>query len=288
MGGGGSSPRGGLEVVPGVIVFPYGAYLREESAVLVADLHLGLEDSLRGSGVVLPRGQLPRILPPIEGAIRRFEPERIIILGDVKHEFGGRTRLEWEEVSGLIRALRGAGVEVEVVRGNHDNYLVPVLARMSVRLWDPHLRLGRFLLTHGHRSVDPGDLEGVDAVLAGHEHPAVALGDPTGPRVRFRCALSVPLPGGRRLVVLPAASPLLRGVDVLTVPRGSWLSPLLRGADVGSAEVIAVDREVGAIRLGTVSELRSAFGIGPPLPGPPEFSGPGPRVRPPKGQDLLR
>lgn len=237
------------EVLPGIVAFPYGCLVEGEAALVVADLHLGFEEVLADSGIFLPATQLDRISSMIVRRAAELGADRVILLGDVKHEFGSATRQEWAEVLELLRRLRGVGLSVEVVRGNHDNFLIPILRREGVPLHDPHLMLGDLLLAHGHRPLPEVEFR---AVLIGHEHPAVAVPDEFGVRRRFR-ALLVGRVRGRSLAVLPAVSPLAPGTDVLSAE--AFLSPVLEEAE--DLVVYAVDEDVGVVRLGPLETLRA-------------------------------
>ncbi len=241
-----------------ITIFPHGAFLHDVGALLVADLHIGYEEVLLESGIHLPRSQYSKIKLTVLDALERFDPDLMILLGDVKHEFGGATRQEWVEVLDLIRSLKGS-VEIHVVRGNHDNYLLPILRREGIPLHDPGVLMERFYLTHGHKPLQ-GLPRGAEFLIMGHEHPAVGLRDELGVKRKFKCALL----GGvdeASVLVLPAISPLAPGTDILSTPRGDLLSPLLSQLDLSQFEVIVTDPEAGTIRLGTVGQLRRVQGI---------------------------
>ena len=250
-----------LEVrVGGLTFFPYGAFYADLGALIVADLHIGYEEVLFESGIHLPKSQYGKIKSMIISAIERYSPEILVLLGDVKHEFGSSTRQEWVEVLDLLRSLRGL-VEIHVVRGNHDNFLIPILRREDVPLHDPSLKLGELLLFHGHKPLP--EVEDAKLVIMGHEHPAIAIRDELGVKRKFKCALL-----GRinqfDLVVLPAASPLAPGTDVLATPAKDLLSPLLSSTNLEDFEIIVTDEEAGSMRFGTIGALRKVQGIYPP------------------------
>ncbi|MDK2463479.1 MAG: metallophosphoesterase [Candidatus Korarchaeota archaeon] len=241
-----------------ITIFPHGAFLHDLGALLVADLHIGYEEVLLESGIHLPRSQYGKIKLAILEALERFDPDLLVLLGDVKHEFGVATRQEWVEVLDLMRSLKGS-VDVQVVRGNHDNFLIPILRREDIPLHDPGVEMGRYYLVHGHKPLEALP-ERAEAVIMGHEHPAIGLRDELGVKRKFKCALL----GGLddvKILVLPAISPLAPGTDILSAPRSGLLSPILSRLDLGRFEVIATDSEAGVVRMGTVSQLRRVQGI---------------------------
>lgn len=246
-----------FEVERGVSIVGLGLYVEELGVLAVADLHIGYEEALAEQGIYLPPLQVGEIRDVLGGMVEASGAERLVIVGDVKHEFGDITRQEWRETIDLLRFLvEDVGVRVEVVRGNHDNYLVGVLKRLGIPFHDPYLRDGRWMFFHGHKPLPvEGFGEGVERIVMGHEHPAILLRDELGARLKLKAFL-VGEYMGRRVYVLPAVSPLMPGTEV-NVER-DLMSPLLREADVSSFRVYAVDLEAGVFDFGTVGLLRAA------------------------------
>lgn len=236
-----------------VEMFPFGAQVND--ALVVADLHLGYEDALRERGVELPYEQYGWVKRSIVRYVEERSPELVVLNGDVKHEFSGALSQEWREVLDLISTLKGLGVRVEVVRGNHDNFLIPILRKEGIEVRDPYLRLGEVLLFHGH--VEPEIPDGVDLIVMGHEHPAITLRDEISASHKFKVFLNGEYMGVR-LLVLPAVSPLAPGTDLLSVGRGDLLSPILRKARLEDFRVIVADEEVGVEDLGPLNAIKIA------------------------------
>lgn len=246
-----------LPVDEGVEIVGLGLYVEELGALLVADLHLGYEEALAEQGVFLPPVQLGEIKETLEAMVREAGAGRLIVLGDVKHEFGDVTRLEWRETLELLEFLtRDLGLAVEVVRGNHDNYLIPVLKRMGIPLHDPYLLEAGWLLYHGHKPLPvEAYSEKVSRVVMGHEHPALLLRDELGARVKLK-ALLAGEHAGKKVFVLPALSPLMPGTEV-NVER-ELLTPLLRETGLDDFRVYAVDMEAGIFDFGELRFLKLA------------------------------
>lgn len=243
-----------VRVVKGLsIVAPWHAvFLDDEGVCVVADLHIGMERELESKGIQVPVSTYPMIFRPIEEAIRGTGCGRVVLLGDVKHEFGKPSEEEWFLVKKLIRDLRELGCEPEVVRGNHDNYIISILKRMNVKLHQPSLKFGRFVLTHGHLTV-----EEKGHVIMGHEHPAISIRDGLGVRHRFKVFLSGKVEG-RRMTILPSVSPLAYGSCVNDVPSQELLSPMLKGKDLGGMIPYVLEPGVDLRRFPKLSELRCA------------------------------
>lgn len=80
--------------------------LGREGKLVVADLHLGLADEQESKGVHIPTTTLPKILESILVPAREYGCSKVILLGDVKHEFGRPSEPEWYAVRKLIKAVR--------------------------------------------------------------------------------------------------------------------------------------------------------------------------------------
>ena len=246
-----------MEVIRGVEAVPYGVFIKEIRTLAIADLHIGYEEALLEAGIHLPKSQYPKIKEKILYLIRELNPEVLVIVGDVKHEFGEASRQEWVEVLDLLDTLQGR-VELHVVRGNHDNYLIPILKRRMVPFHDPYLIIEDYLFAHGHKGVPGKVIRESRVIVMGHEHPAVTFRDEVGSKVKFKCHLVGKI-GNSYLVILPAISPLAPGADVSF--RSLPFSPLLQGVELDSFRVLVIDEEAGAYDFGLLGDLKRFLGI---------------------------
>jgi len=128
--------------------------------------------------VFLPRIQLKRVIELLGGVLGKLVVKRVVVNGDLKHAFDRLLKQEREEVVRLVNYLREMGVdEVMVVRGNHDNFIKPVLRKLRVEFVNSLVTTSsgkRVLVTHGHEDVDYGEY---DVVVIGHEHPSIRCFD---------------------------------------------------------------------------------------------------------------
>ncbi|RLF20307.1 MAG: hypothetical protein DRJ68_05110, partial [Thermoprotei archaeon] len=220
-----------------------GLHLRDKGVLVVTDLHIGYELALQKQGIYIPKSTYTRTKSSLRTMIEEAQAEKLVILGDVKHEFGVPSDQEWIEVKDLLRWLQELGVEVHVVRGNHDNYIISILKRFGAGLHDPSMVVDEYMLAHGHKPLEevPDDVE---VILIGHEHPAIAVKGYFGVKEKFKCFLRGDWMD-RKLVVLPAMSPLAGGSSVNEVPREFLLSPILRATDIDSFTPIVIEPGAG-------------------------------------------
>ncbi len=144
---------------------------------MAADLHLGIEYELWLGGVSIP-SQTGKILERLLRSLDEIKPDKLLLLGDVKHNV---PRTSWQEKKEIPRFLESLSkkAKVEIVLGNHDSDLASMApAGVRVRPSSGFVLddVGYF---HGHTWPDQKIL-GADLLVAAHLHPAVRLKDPLG------------------------------------------------------------------------------------------------------------
>ncbi|NIA10168.1 MAG: phosphoesterase [Nitrospiraceae bacterium] len=216
----------------------------EERSVIIADLHLGYEGVLCMEGVAMPRYQGKVIMERLDNIMKRYGPEKVIVNGDFKHNFGRNLEQEWREVSNMLKFLCRES-EVVLIRGNHDNFLKTIASKFGVPIMDEYEVAGA-TISHGHRRI-----EGKRIIIA-HEHPSIKLRDEVGATISLPCYLF-----SDEIIVMPAFSPLASGTDVSSADAGDYLSPVLRGCDMDKFKVLAIS-EVGLLDFSTVGDIRRA------------------------------
>jgi putative SbcD/Mre11-related phosphoesterase len=230
-----------LKLRPGVYATAdHGLWLEKHKAIVVSDLHVGYESAALERGVGLPRFQQKVMMERLRRLLERYGPERVIVAGDLKHDFSRNLAEEWRSVREIVSLLKGQSEPV-LVRGNHDNYLKTIISRFSLDLPMKHQE-GRFTIAHGHEEVA---VKGT--LVMGHEHPAVKLRDEVGAVVSAPAFLAA-----EDLIILPAFSPLAAGVDVNEYPK---LSPMLAERRLDGARVVAMDGKEGLLDFGPAAGL---------------------------------
>ena len=244
-----------IKITRGIsIASPYPAILLEKEGLLVAaDLHIGLEDESEEKGIHIPAPILPTIIKHVVTPAIELGCRGVILLGDVKHEFAKVTGAEWFGVKKLISKLRERNLKVEVVRGNHDNYIIKILKELAIPLHDPYLELSGIILTHGHKTLIEKE-KGSRVMIMGHEHPAITLKDDVGIKHKFKAFIDLQTSGGRYLV-LPSVSPLAYGSEFNEVPADKMLSPILRTLDLSEAVPYVIEAGVAVKKFPKLSYL---------------------------------
>jgi uncharacterized protein len=183
----------------------------------------------------------------LEHIFSKASPKSIILLGDVKHEFGIISGQEWKDTLKLLDYLSAKG-EVILIRGNHDKVLGPIAKRKDILIRD-YFCVGQYFFCHGDKIFDNKELKKSKTIIIGHEHPAVGIRD--GPRLeRYKCFLSGKYQS-KNLIVLPSFSFVTEGADVL---QEKTLSPFIK--NIGNFEVfVASDKGYAFGKIKTLMKL---------------------------------
>jgi hypothetical protein len=227
--------------------------------LVAADLHIGIEHQLWLGGASVP-SQTGKMLGGLKLRVGEVEPDRVILLGDVKHNLPWTSFQERSEVPSFLQALSDM-VEVEIVAGNHDLGIAE-LAPPEVAVHPPGgVVIDSVGYFHGHTWPDP-EVFRAEILVASHLHPAVRLADRIGSGPPERAWVRTPLSReglreeygrdleGPEMTIVPAYNPLCGGypLDAATredrgpIPRMARLDLsrvyLLDGTDLGRLDRI--------------------------------------------------
>ncbi|MBT4651675.1 metallophosphoesterase [Candidatus Woesearchaeota archaeon] len=232
-----------MEIINGVRILDLCLYFVEEKVLVLGDVHIGYEEALNKEGVLVPRYQFEDIMQRLKRVFEGLDVEKVVVNGDLKHEFGTISATEWRHTLKLLEFLLSKG-EVVLVKGNHDVILGPIADKKNVEVVDS-VRIGEGLIIHGDKLVEiPSE---VKFLIIGHEHPAVTISE--YPRMeKYKCFLLGKF-SGKDLVVMPSFNLVTEGTNVL---QGELLSPFLE--DVSNFNVFIVGEEK-VYSFGKVKEL---------------------------------
>ncbi len=203
--------------------------------LIISDLHLGYEEALNAEGIMVPKFQYQKIIARLEKIISKTDCSRVVVTGDLKHEFGKITRQEWGETLNFIEFLKKHFEEVILIKGNHDNFTKFIAKKTGLAVYDS-FSTGDFLLLHGDKV--PVNVEKISesTIVIGHEHPCIGLR--SGERLeKIKCFLKGGFKG-KNLMVMPSFNFITEGSDVL---HEKPLSPFLKNGIINDFEVFGVE-----------------------------------------------
>jgi hypothetical protein len=199
------------------IRFLENSLLVNNEMLVFGDFHIGYEEYVYGKSVY-PRFQLKEIRKKLENIFDVLKKEeiiikKIIILGDLKHEFGEISDTEWKDTLSLLDFLKEkAGVSEEniiLIKGNHDTILNPILEKRNIKLKDYYIE-GNICFVHGDKPIK--ECKECQMLVIGHLHPAIVLKDKYK-KEKFKCFLKGKWK--RKIVyILPSFSPMSLGYDM--------------------------------------------------------------------------
>jgi len=228
-----------------------------ERVLCVGDLHIGLEADMRFRGVIVP-SQTHRMEKELKDLAEGVD--RLVVIGDVKHQVPGSTKQEHIEVPRFFNGLLNHYPRIDLVKGNHDTDIERMLpSRVTVH------DQGGFVLddvgfVHGH-AWPSEEVMNTRLLVMGHNHPAVIFEDGLHHnqvercwvRCRFKSAGDRYSRVPEEAIMIPAFNRSLGGGPVnLEGPR--MLGPLLSNelVDLENGQVYLMD----GLLLGSVSSLR--------------------------------
>jgi putative SbcD/Mre11-related phosphoesterase len=153
----------------------------QRKTLVIVDLHIGWEMALSEKGIHVPT-QTSRLLKKLKELISAYKPEKLLILGDVKHTVATAELSEWQDIPDFFNELKREIKEILVIRGNHDGNLEPLLPENIKVLSATGIAIGDVGFFHGHRWPSPVLLK-CKTLVMGHVHPVVAFQDPAGFRI---------------------------------------------------------------------------------------------------------
>ncbi|MEW6069332.1 MAG: metallophosphoesterase [Candidatus Thermoplasmatota archaeon] len=217
---------------------PYPAvYIEDLDLLVIADLHLGYEGILAEQGIFMPKTQFKKIMKDLAEIIKKRSASKILINGDIKHEFSETSYHEFKEIRDFFYYLNKNFKKIILIKGNHDNFIYRLTEKYGVELYD-EFASGDYLFIHGHKEKAIAQVEQAIIVLA-HEHPAIALYTELGVKEKLKCFLYGEAKG-KKIIVLPAVSYFAEGSSVNIIPQHELLSPILKNLKIDNFKAVGI------------------------------------------------
>ena len=237
-----------MKIFPNIEITDLALYF--DSVLVISDVHIGYEESLNKQGILVPRIQFDEIIKRMENIfsiLQNKSIEKIIVNGDLKHEFGTISEQEWRNTLKFLDLLAKHCDETILIKGNHDSILGPIARKRNVKIVE-NIKISNMLVLHGDKIPDKNILEGISTIIIGHEHPAISLKDGSKTE-KYKCFLKGRYKG-KNLIVQPSLNSMVQGTDIL---KDEILSPFLK-QNLDNFEVYIVEDKI--YNFGKLKKLR--------------------------------
>jgi DNA ligase-associated metallophosphoesterase len=163
-------------------------YWKDQSILLLSDLHLGKVGHFRKEGLAVPKQSAGQELEVLDRLLKSLDVREIIFAGDFSHSVYNpelEAFLSWRE--------KYQSVSMVLVKGNHDILPSSFYVRSGLKIVDESLELNPFLISH--KPLENEKLYNI----AGHIHPGVSLKGRARQRITLSCFYF-----GKNYALLPA------------------------------------------------------------------------------------
>jgi hypothetical protein len=231
----------------------------DESALLLSDLHYGVEAEMLRGGVWIPNRSTARTEKVLK-LIKQTKSKRLILLGDVKHQVPHNSKQQRTDLEQFFMATIRIAT-VEIIPGNHDGGLKDIAPSDVIFHKSTGSVIGNIGLSHGH-AWPSQEVMNSELLVMGHEHPALSFRDRLDKLHSEPCWLRAPMiehekydKVPKQLIVMPAFGELAGRTMNREPLKG--LGPILRNglADLSKARVETLEGlDFG--ELGSLIDLR--------------------------------
>ncbi len=199
-----------IKIDENIFIVDKALWIENKKILAIADLHIGYEEYLAEYGILMPKKQFEIIKKELSFLVNFLMPKKIVINGDLKHEFGSISKQEWKETLEILDLLLSKG-KVILVKGNHDTILEPIARKKGLKIVDYYC-IDDICFIHGHK-IFKKCIEKAKLIVLSHIHPAITLRE--GIKVeKYKCWLFGKWKK-KKIIVMPAFFPYIEGIDVL-------------------------------------------------------------------------
>ena len=239
----------------------------QDMKILVfGDLHIGYEESVVEKGI-FPRFQTHEIITNLNKIFDNLNKkgikklDKIIILGDLKHEHGKISEAEWRETIHFLDVIIKKTKEIILIKGNHDNILGPIAGKRNIQI-TPFYQYHDILFMHANKEYKTAFKEDkkktkkskqdkIKILMLGHLHPAITLKDEYK-KEKYKCFLFGKYKR-KQTYILPSFNPIVYGYD-LTSGKGKKDFLFINDSKLKSFNVI-ISSQGKAYNFGKLKKL---------------------------------
>ena len=141
--------------------------------------------------------------------------DKVVFLGDVKHNFGKIDNLELNKIISFLNYIKNKlnNIKIIIIRGNHDIFLNFVLKKINLKLKDYYKIIidnKKYCFLHGDKILN--DCLDADFLILGHLHPAITINDKYKYE-KYKCFLKGEI-DGKKIIILPSFNDIKYGYNL--------------------------------------------------------------------------
>lgn len=164
-------------------------YWEEKKTLILSDVHLGKSGHFRKSGIPAPVGLNEGNHIQMKKLIDQFDPERLLILGDLFHSSANREWFQFEKWRKQV-----PGLHIHLIKGNHDSLHNSFYEQADIQVSEVYREEGFCFVHNPINQIKNGEI-----IVGGHIHPGIKLSGKGRQSLRFPCFVF-----SRGAVILPA------------------------------------------------------------------------------------
>lgn len=148
--------------------------IKKENALVVGDLHIGLELKFKESGIHFQKAT-ERMADKLLEAYGKAGAKRLVLLGDIKETVASPSFAEYRELKRFFDAI--SGIDTSVVKGNHDGGIETIFKNIGAKVDSvgKELAMGGVVMAHGN-SWPSEEAMRARYLAIGHGHFALRRG----------------------------------------------------------------------------------------------------------------
>lgn len=199
--------------MPEYIFINKSLFFPKQGILVIGDLHIGFEEMLRQSGVLVPARQVKDIINDLKNIFDEIKKQghelrKIVFIGDIKHMF----TYEREEKNEFQKVMEFLGdylpqENIILIKGNHDTVDYTFEGLMKT-----HYIEGEILFLHGHKKIKQLEDKKIHTVVFGHIHPCI-LFEEASKKEAYKCFLTGKAKG-KEVIVMPSFLDFVEGTPI--------------------------------------------------------------------------
>jgi len=233
-------------------------FIPQFEALVLSDLHIGIENELREYGVYAD-SKISQMESMILEICSEYKPKEIILLGDIKHSIPSTPFYEKKHLYEFLKRLQSYA-KIHIIPGNHDGSIKTMVPDDIIIHGSDGYQKDICGFFHGHRWPNEKIMQS-KYVFCGHTHPTVRLTDRLGYNSYESCWIKTPINvesvekryqtfnEDMIMVILPVFNPLCGGIAVNVE---SIVGPINHLVEEEKAEIYLLD----GTSIGTLKQLR--------------------------------